>query len=69
MRGKHCGRTRLHRQMDVIAKHGVGVDGIHDCLHEIARMRGGEAHAPDAGDLARRGQQRAKSQPAGEGSR
>ena len=34
--------------MDVIAEHRIVVDGVDDVFDEIARMRGGEAHAPDA---------------------
>ena len=69
-RRQHAGRAGLHRQMHVIAEHRIRVHGVDDLLHEIARMRGGEAHAADARDLGRRASSSvAKSQPAGEGSR
>src|SRR5580658_6363673 len=38
--------------MDVIAKRGIFLNRVDDFLDEIARVRGGEADAADAGDLA-----------------
>ena len=38
--------------MDVVAERGEGVDRVDDIFGEIARVRSGEAHAADAGDLA-----------------
>ena len=52
---EHARRSGLHRQMHVIAQRRILVDGVDDLLHEIARMRGGEAHAADARNLGPRG--------------
>src|ERR1017187_9851555 len=49
--GEHARGARLHGQVDVIADGGVGVHGIDDAAHEIARMAGGVAHAAHAGDF------------------
>ena len=46
------GRAGLHRQMHVVAERGHGVDGVDDVPGEVARVRGGEADALDAVDLA-----------------
>ncbi len=50
--------------MDVIAEHRVVVDGVDDVLDEIARVRGGEAHAADAIHFAH-GAQQTREIPAG----
>ena len=49
---EHSRRAALHRQMHVIAERRDGVDGVHNVLGEVARMRSGEAHAADSGNLA-----------------
>ena len=43
--------------MHVVAEGGNGVDGLDDIPGEVAGMRGGEAHAADAGDVADGGEQ------------
>ena len=51
---QHARRAGLHRQMHVIAQRRIARRWRRRSgLHEIARMRGGEAHAPDARDAAR----------------
>src|ERR1700693_4542729 len=50
--------------MDVITQDRIFVDGVYDFFDEITRVRGGEAHAPDAIDLAH-GAQQAGEVPAG----
>ena len=53
MHGKEdVGAARLHGQVDVVAECGHRVDGVDDVLGEVARVRGGEADALDAVDLA-----------------
>jgi VWFA-related protein len=64
---EHAGRSRLHRQMHVIAQIRVGIDRIHDGFHEIARMRSGEANAPDAADRAHAIEQRGEIPSGGGG--
>ena len=59
------GRTGLDRQMDMVAQGRKGVDRVDDIFGEIARMRGGEAHAPDARDLADGGEQLGEGHLAG----
>ena len=59
--------TRLHGQVDVIADGGVGVHGIDDGAHEIARMAGGVAHAAHAGDFGDARQQRGEVPSGGRG--
>ena len=56
--GEHPAGAGLHRQVDVIADHGIGVHGVHDGFDEIARVGRGEAHAANAGHLAATRQQR-----------
>ncbi len=41
---------------------GYGVDGLDDVAGEVARVAGGEAHAPDAGHLANGSQQLGEAQ-------
>src|SRR6185437_14221663 len=41
----------------MIAKSRRGIDGRNNITSEVARMAGGEAHAPDSRDLAHRGEQ------------
>ena len=55
MARRTSGAAGLHGQMDVVAERGHGVDGVDDVLGEVARVRGGEADALDAVDLADRG--------------
>src|ERR1700719_906199 len=43
--------------MYVIAPDRIFVDGVYDFFDEIARVRGGEAHSPDAIDLTHGAQQ------------
>ncbi len=50
--------------MHVIAEHRIVVDGVDDFLDEIARVRRGEAHAPDAIHFAH-GSQQAREIPTG----
>ena len=50
--------------MNVIAQHRIVVDGVDDVLDEVARVRRGEAHAPDAVHFAHCAQQSRKV-PAG----
>ena len=38
--------------MNVVAERGHRIDGVDDVLGEVARVRGGEADALDAVDLA-----------------
>ncbi len=54
----------LHGQMHVIAQDRIVVDGVDDVLDEIARVRGGEAHAADSVHFADRAQQ-SREIPAG----
>ena len=54
---QHVRGSGLHRKMHVIAQHRIVVDGVDDFLDEIARVRSGEAHAPDAIHFAHRAQQ------------
>src|SRR6185437_10517470 len=51
-RAQYIRRAGLHRQMNMIAERRMEVDGANDVLSEVARVRGGEAHALDAVDLA-----------------
>src|SRR5579875_3325440 len=37
--------------MHMVAKHGLGIDRIHNCLHKITRVRRREAHAANPRDL------------------
>ena len=60
MRASTLRRSRLHRQVNVIAEHRILVDGVDDVLDEIARVRSGEAHAADAVDFAHGAQQTRK---------
>ena len=46
-------RSRLHRQMHVIAQRPDRVDRVDDVLDEIARMRCREPDPPQSGDLSR----------------
>ena len=46
------GGAGLHGEMDVVAEGGGGVDGLDDVAGEVAGVRGGEAHAADAGEFA-----------------
>ena len=59
---EHARRSRLHRQMHVIAQRRILVDRIDDLLHEIARMRRREPHPADAGHLRDAPQQRGEIQ-------
>src|ERR1039457_344251 len=49
---EHRRPAGLDRQMDMVAEHGILVDGVDNVLDEIARMRGREADAADAVDAA-----------------
>ena len=50
-------RSALYRQMNMIAQRRDGLDGLDDVFAEVARVRGGKAHAADAGNFADSGQQ------------
>src|ERR1035437_8710584 len=50
-------RARLHRQMDMVAKRGIGVDDFDNVLRKVPRMAGSKSHTADAPDLAHRSQQ------------
>ena len=45
---QHACAAALHRQVHVIAKRGHVVHGLDDLAREVARVRGGKAHAADA---------------------
>ena len=42
-------RARLHRQVHVVAEGRHTVDRLDNVARKVARMAGGEAHAPDPG--------------------
>ena len=56
--------ARLHRQVNLVAQGGMGIDGLDDVGSEVSRMRSGEPHAPHAWNFGHAREQFRKA-PAG----
>ena len=55
-------RSALHRQVNVVAERGHGIDRRDDVRRKVARMRSGKAYPANPGNLAHRGQQLGEGQ-------